>query len=89
MSGERGYDLHRAHRVRSIISILTLPLVVSISYECIRLAGNNDNIFTKILSAPGLLMQRITTREPDDSMIEIAITALKVCIPEDKEEDKW
>lgn len=74
---------------RSLISILTLPLVVSISYECIRLAGNNDNFFTKILSAPGLLMQRITTQEPDDSMIEIAITALKVCIPEDKEEDKW
>ena len=74
---------------RSLISILTLPLVVSISYECIRLAGTHDNIFTKILSAPGLLMQRITTSEPDDSMIEIAITALKVCIPEDKEEDKW
>ncbi len=74
---------------RSLISIITLPLVVSISYECIRLAGNHDNIFTKILSAPGLAMQRITTKEPDDSMIEIAITALKVCIPEDKEEDKW
>lgn len=74
---------------RSIVSIITLPLVVSLSYECIRLAGTHDNIFTKILSAPGLLMQRITTREPDDSMIEIAITALKVCIPEDKEEDKW
>ncbi|MDE6520966.1 MAG: DUF1385 domain-containing protein [Ruminococcus sp.] len=74
---------------RSLISLITLPLVVSISYECIRLAGTHDNLFTKILSAPGLLMQRITTREPDDSMIEIAITALKVCIPEDKEEDKW
>lgn len=74
---------------RSIVSIITLPLVVSLSYECIRLAGTHDNIFTKMLSAPGLLMQRITTREPDDSMIEIAITALKVCIPEDKEEDKW
>lgn len=74
---------------RSIVSIITLPLVVSLSYECIRLAGTHDNIFTKILSAPGLLMQRITTREPEDSMIEIAITALKVCIPEDKEEDKW
>lgn len=74
---------------RSIISILTLPIVVSISYECIRIAGTHDNLFTKILSAPGLAMQRITTREPDDSMIEIAITALKVCIPEDKEEDKW
>ncbi|MDE5570052.1 MAG: DUF1385 domain-containing protein [Ruminococcus sp.] len=74
---------------RSLVSIITLPLVVSISYECIRLAGTHDNIFTKILSAPGLLMQRITTREPDDSMIEIAVTALKVCIPKDKEEDKW
>ncbi|MCM1132060.1 MAG: DUF1385 domain-containing protein [Ruminococcus flavefaciens] len=74
---------------RSLVSIITLPLVVSISYECIRLAGTHDNLFTKILSAPGLAMQRITTREPDDSMIEIAITALKECIPEDKEEDKW
>ncbi|MDE6784672.1 MAG: DUF1385 domain-containing protein [Ruminococcus sp.] len=74
---------------RSIISLCTLPLVVSISYECIRLAGTYDNVFTKILSAPGLAMQRITTREPDDSMIEIAIAAMKPCIPEDKEEDKW
>ncbi len=74
---------------RSLISLVTLPLVVGISYEFIRLAGNNDNIFTRILSAPGLAMQRITTREPDDSMIEIAIAAMKPCIPEDKSEDKW
>ncbi len=74
---------------RIIASLILLPLVVGISYECIRIAGNNDNLFTRILSAPGLAMQRITTREPDDSMIEIAITALKPCIPEDKEEDKW
>lgn len=74
---------------RSLISLATLPLVVGISYECIRLAGSHDNIFTKILSAPGLAMQRITTREPDDSMIEIAIAALTPCIPDDKTEDKW
>lgn len=74
---------------RSLISLAALPLVVSISYECIRIAGNHDNLFTKILSAPGLAMQRITTREPDDSMIEIAIAAMKPCIPEDKSEDKW
>lgn len=74
---------------RSLISIATLPIVVSISYECIRIAGSHDNLFTKILSAPGLAMQRITTREPDDSMIEIAIAAMTPCIPEDKEEDKW
>ena len=59
------------------------------SYEFIRLAGNHDNFFTKILSAPGLAMQRITTREPDDSMIEIAIAAMTPCIPEDRTEDKW
>lgn len=74
---------------RSLISIVTLPIVVSISYEFIRLAGTHDNFFTRILSAPGLAMQRITTREPDDDMIEIAIAALKPCIPENKEEDRW
>ena len=74
---------------RVLASLVLLPLIVGISYECIRLAGNHDNLFTRILSAPGLAMQRITTREPDDSMIEIAITALKECIPEDKSEDRW
>ncbi|MCR4639750.1 DUF1385 domain-containing protein [Ruminococcus sp.] len=74
---------------RIIASLVLLPLVVGISYECIRLAGNNDNAFTRILSAPGLAMQRITTKEPDDSMIEIAIAALTPCIPKDKEEDRW
>ena len=74
---------------RIVASLVLLPLVVGISYECIRLAGNNDNLFTRILSASGLAMQRITTREPDDSMIEIAIAAMTPCIPSDKEEDKW
>ncbi|MCR5600467.1 MAG: DUF1385 domain-containing protein [Ruminococcus sp.] len=74
---------------RIVASLILLPLIVGISYEFIRLAGNNDNAFTRILSAPGLAMQRITTREPDDSMIEIAIAAMTPCIPQDKEEDKW
>ena len=74
---------------RIVASLVLLPLVVGISYEFIRLAGNNDNLFTRILSAPGLAMQRITTREPDDSMIEIAIAAMTPCIPQDKEEDRW
>ena len=74
---------------RALISFGALPLVVGISYEFIRFAGTHDNILTKILSAPGLTMQRITTREPDDSMIEIAVAALTPCIPEDKTEDKW
>ena len=74
---------------RILAGIAMLPLIVGISYECIRLAGNHDNLFTKILSAPGLAMQRITTREPDDSMIEVAIAALTPCIPQDRSEDKW
>ena len=74
---------------RIAASLVLLPLVVGISYEFIRLAGTKDNAFTRFLSAPGLAMQRITTREPDDSMIEIAIAAMKPCIPDDKEEDKW
>ena len=55
---------------RIVASLVLLPLVVGVSYECIRLAGNNDNAFTRILSAPGLAMQHITTKEPDDSMID-------------------
>ncbi len=74
---------------RIAASLVLLPLVVGVSYECIRFAGRNDNLLTKILSAPGLAMQRITTREPDDSMIECAIAALTPCIPEDKADDNW
>ncbi len=74
---------------RIVASLVLLPFMVGISYECIRLAGTKDNAFTRILSAPGLAMQRITTCEPDDSMIEVAIEAMKPCIPKDKEEDQW
>ena len=74
---------------RVLTSLALLPVVVGVSYECIRYAGTHENTLTKILSAPGLAMQRITTKEPDDSMIEIAIAALTPCIPKDKADDKW
>ncbi|MBQ8824883.1 MAG: DUF1385 domain-containing protein [Ruminococcus sp.] len=74
---------------RAIVSILLLPLVVGISYEFIRIAGKSNNIITRILSWPGLQIQRITTREPDASQIECAIEALKPCIPENLEDDEW
>ena len=61
--------------------ILTLPLTVGIGYEFIRFAGKHDNKITRALSAPGLWMQRITTREPDNSQIEVAIASLKCAIP--------
>ncbi len=74
---------------RVCTSFLLLPLVVGVSYECIRFAGKHDNALTRILSAPGLWLQRVTTREPDDAIIEVAIEAMKPCIPENPEEDQW
>ena len=75
--------------LRMICKLAVLPLVMGIAFELIRLAGKYDNPVTRIISAPGLAIQRITTREPDDSQIECAISALKAVIPEDKEEDRW
>lgn len=75
--------------LRVLIKVALLPVVTGIAYELIRLAGRYDNIFTRIISAPGLWIQRITTSEPDASQIECAIAALKACIPENKEDDKW
>lgn len=75
--------------LRVVCKLALLPIVVGIAYELIRLAGRYDNIVTRIISAPGLWMQRITTREPDDSMIEIAVAALTPCLPKDGEDDNW
>lgn len=69
--------------LRMLTKLLMLPLIVGISFEFIMFAGKHDNIITKIFSAPGLWMQRITTREPDDSQIEVAIIALKSSLPEE------
>ncbi|MCM1164599.1 MAG: DUF1385 domain-containing protein [Lachnospiraceae bacterium] len=75
--------------LRVLIKLPFLPVVVGISYELIKLAGRYTNPFTKIISAPGLWMQRLTTREPDDSQIEIAIAAVTPCLPKDGEDDNW
>ncbi len=75
--------------IRLGIQLILLPFIIGIAYELIKFAGRTDNTFTKILSAPGLRLQRLTTREPDDSQIEIAIAAITPCIPEDLEEDVW
>ncbi len=72
---------------RSLLKIMILPLTVGISYEFIRYAGRHTNLFTRILSAPGLWMQRLTTREPDEKMIEVAIASLKAALPEEFPED--
>jgi uncharacterized protein YqhQ len=72
-----------------IFRLLLLPLVAGLSYEVIKFAGRSDSVISKIVSAPGLALQRFTTREPDDSQIEVAIEALKGVIVEDSEADKW
>ena len=74
---------------RVIASIILIPVMVGISYELIRIAGRYDNILTRIISAPGLYIQRLTTKEPDEKQIEVAIEAIKPCIPENPEEDRW
>ena len=60
-----------------ILRILLMPVVAGISYEIIRLAGRTDNVFIKILSAPGMWIQRMTTKEPDESMAEVAIASVE------------
>ncbi len=69
---------------RVLIKLLLLPVTMGLGYEVIKYAGRHDNIFIKIVSAPGLWFQRISTKEPDDSMIECAIASLEAVIPDDE-----
>ena len=75
--------------LRAAIKLLLIPVVVGIAYELIKLAGRCDNVLTRVISAPGLWLQRITTCEPDDGQIECAVAALKAVIPEDENADRW
>ena len=74
---------------RALFKILLLPVVAGLSYEVIKFAGRHENWFTKLISQPGMWLQHITTREPDDAQIEVAIESLKAVMPDNKEEDKW
>ncbi len=75
--------------MRILTRLLLLPVVMGVSYEIIRWAGGHDNWLSAALSAPGKALQRLTTAEPDDGMMECAIEALKLVIPEEKGLDKW
>ena len=75
--------------LRMLYHLLLLPAVVGISYEINRWCGKHDNFISKVLSAPGKWLQRITTNEPDDLMIECAIHALELVIPEEEGSDIW
>ena len=69
--------------LRPVFKLLLLPLMVGVGYEAIKFCGKFDNKFTRIIATPGLWAQRITTKEPDEKMIEVAITAMTAVIPDD------
>jgi uncharacterized protein YqhQ len=69
--------------LRALVKLLLLPLIMGVGYELIKFAGRHDNIVTRIFSAPGLWLQRVTVLEPTDDMIECAIAAFKEVIPDD------
>lgn len=71
-----------------LIKLLILPLVMGLGYEFIRYAGRHDNLLVKILAAPGLWMQRITTKEPTDDIIEVGIASLKAVLTDNPEDDE-
>ncbi len=81
--------VHKNPFVNIGVRLLFLPLVAGISYEIIKFAGRSTNKYITWLNEPGKWLQRLTTREPDDSQIEVAIASLKAVIPENEEDDLW
>ena len=75
--------------MRMLLKVVLLPVVVGITYEIIRFAGRYDNALTRIISAPGLWLQRLTVLEPEDDMIEVAIASIKAVIPNEEGSDLW
>ena len=84
MRGEFLYSL-----IMIVFKLLLLPLIVAVSYEINRWVGRHDNRFTRVLTAPGMWFQNFTTQEPDDSMIEVAVTAVEAVLPEEEGTDRW
>ncbi|MGB4610637.1 MAG: DUF1385 domain-containing protein [Saccharofermentanales bacterium] len=79
----------RSRLVNLIVRLVLLPVIAGITYEVIRLVGRYDNVLTRAISKPGMAMQKLTTAEPDDSMIEVAIVAMEAVIPEQEGRDDW
>ena len=85
-----GVNMLLANLIRSGVKIACLPVLVSISYEIIKLAGRYDrNIIMRIVSAPGIGMQRLTTKEPSEKQLEVAVAAMIPVIPDNIDDEKW
>lgn len=87
LAAMQGSFLYRV--IMIVFKLALLPLVVAFTYEINRFLGRHDNVFTRILMAPGMWMQHFTTNEPDDSMIEVGIAAVEAVLPEIEGEDRW
>ena len=74
--------------LRALVKLALIPIIVGIGYELIKFAGRHDNALTRIISMPGVWLQHLTVFEPDDAMIECAITAVERVIPDDGS-DNW
>lgn len=75
--------------MRVLSRFLLMPIVAGFSYEILKWAGKSQSKFVRVVSYPGLLLQKLTTREPDDSQLEVAIAAVKNVLVDDKEADLW
>ena len=76
--------------VNVAIRLVAIPIICSISYEILRFVGRHDrNWFCKLMSKPGLWLQKFTTEEPDGPIVEVAIASMQAVIPENKEDDNW
>ena len=67
-----------------LIKILMIPLICGIGYELIKICGKHDNMVTRAIATPGLWVKRLTTKEPEDDMIEVAIESLKAVLPKEE-----
>ena len=83
----RGSILYRIIMIG--FKLLLLPIVVAFSYEINRWVGRHDNVFTRIMTYPGMWFQNFTTNEPDDTMIEVGIAAVQAVLPEEEGADRW
>ena len=75
--------------LRTLVHLALLPVVVGLTWEFNRYVGGHDNLFCRAVRRPGMAIQRWTTFEPDDSMIEVGIEALKQVLPKEKGKDQW
>ena len=74
--------------MRALVKLALIPIIVGVGYELIKFAGRHDNALTRFISKPGVWLQHLTVFEPDDAMIECAITAVERVIPDDGS-DNW